>query len=69
MIEVLLAAGADVEARNDNDSTPLHNAARNNEALAVIQALLAAGADVEARKRPWHTPPRSSLREPERGGS
>ena len=45
-----LAAGADVEARNEDGLTPLHTAARNSNP-AVIEALLEAGADTGARER------------------
>ena len=51
VIEALLAAGADLESR-DNISlggTPLHWAAAQNENPAVIKALLAAGAALESR--------------------
>ena len=48
VITVLLAAGADVDARNRHRYTPLHYAARDNGEPAVIDALAAAGADVNA---------------------
>lgn len=44
-----LAAGADVAARTDEGSTPLHMAAIVSSRPAVIKALLAAGADIEAQ--------------------
>lgn len=43
-----LAAGADVQALDGINSTPLHWAARDNENPAVIEALVRAGADVQA---------------------
>ena len=54
--EALLAAGADVAARDDGDKTPLHWAAWNNEIPAVTEALLAAGANLEARDEDGNTP-------------
>ena len=50
VIEVLVAAGADVDARFDgsHEETPLHWAASSDD-LEAIDALVAAGADVEAR--------------------
>ena len=47
MIEALLAAGADLEARNQGGDTPLYMAVYNPNP-AIIEALLAAGADLEA---------------------
>lgn len=47
VIELLLQAGADVNARSGSRYTPLHNAARTG-APEVVRALLAAGADVNA---------------------
>jgi len=46
---VLIAAGADIEARNTLDNRPLHVAATYGRP-AVAKLLLAAGADVNARQ-------------------
>ena len=48
MIVALEELGADVDARDVNDFTPLHWAAMNNGEPAIIRALGSAGADVEA---------------------
>ena len=49
VIDALLAAGAELEARNrEYELTPLHRAAADNENPTVLQTLLAAGADLEA---------------------
>ena len=50
MIAALVAAGADLEARDRDDLTALHYAAVAN-APAAIAALLEVGADIEARNR------------------
>lgn len=50
ILELLLAAGADVQQRGVNDWTPLHYAAARNDARAV-DLLLAKGADPAARTR------------------
>ena len=50
VIDALLAAGAELEARNRQyDETPLHLAASLNENPAVLETLLAAGADLDGR--------------------
>ena len=60
-IQTLVAAGADVEARDLDWRGPLHHAAGNpsaEAAVAIIRALVAAGADVSAfsehRRTPLH---------------
>jgi ankyrin repeat protein len=55
--ELLLAAGADVNARSANsfDVLPLHSACAGNHD-EVVAILIAAGADVHARQAGGHTP-------------
>ena len=55
-IRVLLAAGADVDARNGSGATPLHVAAGVSRNGAVIAELVEAGADLNARDREGNTP-------------
>lgn len=50
LLDLLLAAGADVEQRGINDWTPLHYAAARNDTRA-IELLAAHGADLAARTR------------------
>ena len=54
-VEVLLAKGAEVDARNKNQWTPLHNSAFNGH-LATVEVLLAKGAEVDARSLDGKTP-------------
>ena len=68
VLDLLLAAGADVNARDQYGETPLHEAARYSGwreigrgavadlGTAVVEALLAAGADVHARSNGGWTP-------------
>ncbi len=57
IIEVLLAAGADVDARDFNNSTPLITAS-GNDVPAIVELLIEKGADIEAQNvlgwRPLH---------------
>ena len=50
VITALVQAGADVNARDGSDNTPLHEAAANGTP-GVVRALLEAGAEVDARPR------------------
>ena len=50
VITAMVLAGADVNARDEWDNTPLHEAAESGT-LGVVRALLEAGAEVDARAR------------------
>ncbi len=54
-VELLLAAGADVDALNDRGAAPLHQAAAAGDA-ATVAALLAAGADPSTADNDGATP-------------
>ena len=56
VVQALLAAGADPNARTKDKLTSLHAAARYNENPLVVEALLAAGADPNARDKYKNTP-------------
>ena len=55
IIQTLLAAGADVKAKDDNNSTPLLWAVQSCDAGA-IEALVKAGSDVNAKAKGGGTP-------------
>ena len=50
VIKGLIAAGADINAKDNDGLTPLHGAARRNREPSIVEALVAAGADVNAEK-------------------
>ena len=54
-VRALLAGGANVDARDDDGTTPLHLAATSGDA-AAIRALLTGGANVNARDKDGFTP-------------
>ena len=62
MVTVLLAAGAEVDARDLSGETPLHWAAGRNRNPAVIAELVEAGADLNARDGDGNTPLHASRR-------
>ena len=53
-----LAAGADVNAKGERGSTPLHFAAwlGHKEIIEIVELLIANGADVNAKEEDGHTP-------------
>jgi ankyrin repeat protein len=60
-IRMLIAAGADVNARGEMDETPLHVAIRQ-ENLPMISAMLEAGARDDIRSEFGETPRESALK-------
>ena len=54
-VKQYLAAGTDVNAKNDRGRTPLHDAAINGH-YAIAELLIAAGADVNAKDESGETP-------------
>ena len=55
IVELLIAEGADVNAKNDNDGTPLHLASIRGH-KEVAELLIAKGADVNAKNDDDKTP-------------
>jgi hypothetical protein len=62
VIELLLAAGADVDAEDAEDRTPLHIAARQGSVPPVVRRLLSEGADADAESAPEDGAPQTPLR-------
>jgi ankyrin repeat protein len=56
VLEILLKAGADVNAKNTGGYTALHYASANNPSPAVLEVLLKAGADPRAVDNEGKTP-------------
>ncbi|KAI4206474.1 MAG: hypothetical protein LQ348_000974 [Seirophora lacunosa] len=55
MMDILIANGADLEACDDEEETPIFEAAASGSTTLVAR-LLYHGADIEARNRLWRTP-------------
>ena len=58
IVATLIVAGAEVNAKNNEDKTPLHDAARNGRVaiVAIVSMLIAAGANVNAKSSGGETP-------------
>ena len=56
VVKVFVESGAVVDARDSDQYTPLHYAARHNKSSDVIRALVKAGADIDARDKYQYTP-------------
>ena len=61
LLRLLLANGADVNAKQQNDFTPLHTAADNNDA-DMVHLLLEHGASVDAVTKDGRTPREIALK-------
>jgi len=68
MIQLLLQAGADIQAPDKNGATALHRAVRTRCAAAV-ECLLDAGGDPTIRNKPGSTPFHLAVQNTGRGGS
>ena len=67
-IEVLLKAGADIQAQDKNGAAPLHRAVRTRCAAAV-RCLLQAGANPALKNKPGSTPFHLAVQDTGHGGS
>ena len=55
VVEAIIAAGADVNAQDKEDCTPLMHAARN-ATPAIIETLISVGADINVQDKSGMTP-------------
>ncbi len=60
----LTAFGLDIEARDQNGSTPLNEAARQLRSVSVVRAMIEFGADVNSRDRLGRTPLHNVISDP-----
>ena len=56
VVNALIDAGADLEALDDQHSTPIHIAAQFDQSGMVVRALINAGANVKARDKAQDSP-------------
>ena len=62
VVNALIDAGADLEAVDDQNSRPLHLAARFDQSGIVVRALIKAGANVEERDNQGDSPLHKAVR-------
>ena len=55
VVETLLTAGADIEAKDNDGWTPLMHAIHFGH-IKIVETLLRSGANIEARNKNGHTP-------------
>ena len=68
IVEVLIAAGANPNAKDKSGVAPLHRAVRTRS-TAAVRALLAGGADTLERNKSGSTPLHLAIQNTGRGGS
>ena len=56
IVKFLVFEGADVNAKNKNDETPLHKAADGGSDSAIYKFLVSEGADENAKNKAGKTP-------------
>ncbi len=65
----LTSIGLDIEAKDQDESTALNEAARERRSVAVVRALIDAGADVNSRDRWRRTPLHNVIADPPYDGT
>ena len=55
IVEILISHGADINAKDESDITPLHYAAKNSD-VQIVEFLISHGADIDAKDINDETP-------------